>query len=119
MPSGQRPLSREEKSMGSRRSRGPFIQATLCEIERGLFQLSYRTGNAALRVDELPIYQVAASADDAKRRVEVRAMQCGFDLVVWDYGLLPVPRRAVLDPACRSAHEGNGAPSVIGVSAGE
>jgi hypothetical protein len=62
----------------------PILRATLCEIERGLFRVGYRTDEANLDLNDLPTYQVGGSAADAKRRIEVRAHLCGFETVVWE-----------------------------------
>jgi len=71
--------------MGSRSVRTHFLQATLCEVERGLFHVSYLTDTADSMVLGLPAYQVATCAADAKQQIEARAQNCGFDTVVWDY----------------------------------
>lgn len=60
------------------------LRATLCELERGLFHINYRTDTAAPDVHELPRYQVGASSSDAKRRIEKAARRCGFAIVLWD-----------------------------------
>jgi hypothetical protein len=62
-----------------------ILRATLCEIERGLFHVSYRTDSADADVSDLPRYQVASSASVARQRIEEQAHSCGFIEVVWDY----------------------------------
>jgi hypothetical protein len=66
----------------------PVLRATVCEIERGLFQVSYQTDAVEWAVHALPKYQVGASAPDAKQRIEQRAQQSGFGLVVWEEALV-------------------------------
>jgi hypothetical protein len=68
--------------MGSRILCGHFLQATLCEVERGLFHVTYLADTA---VPVLPSYQVGTCAADAKQRIESQAKIYGFETVVWDY----------------------------------
>jgi len=70
--------------MESKRSRTHVLRAALYEVERGLFQISYRTDTATRAVHELPIYQTGTCAMEAKQRIDESAQECGFDLVVWD-----------------------------------
>jgi hypothetical protein len=86
-----------------------LLRATLCEIERGLFHVSYRADTAKSGLHELPIYQVGTCASDARQRVEERARGCGFELVVWDY--------ATLVPALLPASGAGEAPAADCVSA--
>lgn len=62
-----------------------ILAATICEIERGLFHVSYHM--AAIEQD-LPIYQVGACAAEAQGRIEQMAKARGFDVVVWDHELV-------------------------------
>jgi hypothetical protein len=85
--------------------RGQVLRATLCEIERGLFHVSYRSDTADRRVGELPIYQVGASASDARQRIEQWAHGCGFDQVIWIHAPAELARPAAqpaADAACVS-----------------
>ena len=68
--------------MGSRSTCTHFLQATLCEGERGLFHVSYLADGA---VPGLPTYQVGTCAADAKQRIELEAKNFGFQTVVWSY----------------------------------
>jgi hypothetical protein len=70
--------------MGSRRLRAQILRATLFEIERGLFHVSYRTDTAEWVGHEMPAYQTGTSASDARQRIEARARGYGFESVVWD-----------------------------------
>ena len=67
--------------MGSRNICPHFLQATLCEVERGLFHVSYLADAA---VHGMPTYQVGTCAADAKQRIESEAKNCGFETVIWD-----------------------------------
>lgn len=79
--------------MGSRVMLGGTLRATLCEVERGLFHVNYRSEAVDWDVHELPLYQVGTSAADAQQRIEQRAQECGFDIVTWDHVLVdPAPR---------------------------
>ncbi len=58
------------------------LRATLCEVEHGLFSVSYASESGDAKT--LPIYQVGADVTQAQQRVEERALASGFDTVVWD-----------------------------------
>jgi hypothetical protein len=87
-----------------------ILRATLCEIERGLFHVSYRSDATEWDVHELPAYQVGGSAAEAQQRVEARAQRCGFDTVLWDYALFVAA--SLPDPA------GDAVPPIQGIVAG-
>lgn len=72
--------------MGSRNGQARILRAALCEVERGLFHISYRR-NSQVDIHELPPYQLGASASEAEQKVEQRAFECGFTAVVWDHPL--------------------------------
>jgi hypothetical protein len=63
---------------------GRVLSATLCEVERGLFYVTYTIDSAALGRHLLPRYQVGACASDAQKRIEKRARECGYVAVVWE-----------------------------------
>lgn len=60
------------------------LHATLCEIERGVFYVTYPDMDLAAATGELAIYQVGASAADAKQQVEQHAHALGYETVVWN-----------------------------------
>ena len=60
------------------------LRATLCQVECGLFHINYRTDTGAPDAQELPRYQLGASALDAKRKIERVARRSGFAVVLWD-----------------------------------
>jgi hypothetical protein len=62
-------------------NRGRVLRVTLCEIERGVFFASYPDAGPFIDLEE--IYQVGASAADAKRQIEKAVRTCGYDTVVW------------------------------------
>ncbi|WP_428491803.1 hypothetical protein [Rhodopila sp.] len=70
--------------MESERLRQRVLRATLCQVERGLFHINYRTDSIAAELHDLPRYQLGASGSEAKRRVERTARKCGFSSVLWD-----------------------------------
>jgi hypothetical protein len=80
--------------MGSQITEARVLHATLCEIELGLFHVAYRMEDASLGRGHLPPYQVGSGELDAQRRVEQRALECGYELVVWGDTLTepPVPQ---------------------------
>ena len=69
-----------------------ILQATLCEIERGLFRVAYRLSGFGPGIQYLPRYQVGTSALDAQSRIEQCARECGYSSVVWEVPLTPPPR---------------------------
>jgi hypothetical protein len=63
---------------------GRVLSATLCEVERGLFYVTYTLDSVGLGKHLLPRYQVGISASDAQQRIERRARECGYETVVWE-----------------------------------
>jgi hypothetical protein len=59
------------------------LQATLCEIERGLFYVTYPDLEFAADAAELSAYQVGANAAEVKWQVERSAHLLGYETVVW------------------------------------
>jgi hypothetical protein len=70
--------------MGSRSRFGLELRATLCEIERGLFQATYHIRSSASNDEELPACQVGDCELDAKRRIEQSAHALGYETVIWE-----------------------------------
>ncbi len=62
-------------------ARGRTLRATLCEIERGVFYVTYPDGGALSDIEE--VYQVGTSAADAKRQIERIALAAGYEGVTW------------------------------------
>jgi hypothetical protein len=65
-------------------ARGRILHATLCEVECGLFQISYRAGDGDRSIRNLPPYQVGTSSADAMQRAEHSASFYGYDVIIWD-----------------------------------
>ena len=63
---------------------GREIRACLCQIERGLFHISYRAGTPDRQPHHLPPYQLGTCASDAMHRIEECARVGGYGSVVWD-----------------------------------
>jgi hypothetical protein len=63
---------------------GRVLSATLCEVERGLFYVTYAMDSAALGKHLLPRYQVGTCTSDAQQRIEKRARECGYEAVIWE-----------------------------------
>jgi hypothetical protein len=61
-----------------------MLRATLCEIERGLFCVTYSRDSVELGKHLLPPYQVGTDASDAMRRIEQRARECGYQAITWE-----------------------------------
>jgi hypothetical protein len=70
--------------MGIQLADGSMLNATLCEIERGLFYVTYTVDGVGLGKHLLPRYQVGTSAADAQHRIEHRARECGYAAVIWE-----------------------------------
>jgi hypothetical protein len=68
--------------MGVAAMHGRTLRATLCEIERGVFYATY--SGAAADTDELVIYQIGTSAEEAKERIESSAHALGYETVIWE-----------------------------------
>jgi hypothetical protein len=75
-------MGREGMTMELKRV--PTLRATVCQIERGLFRVSYQIDTVEWDAHRLPIYQVGSSVSDAKQRIEEKARGCGFAMVVWE-----------------------------------
>jgi hypothetical protein len=76
--------------MGSIPLRARVIRAALCEVERGLFHVSYRAATADWSKHALPVYQTGTSASEVQRLIEQRAVGCGFEMIIWD-NQRPIP----------------------------
>jgi hypothetical protein len=63
---------------------GRMLRATLCEIERGLFCVTYSRDSIERGKHLLPPYQVGTDASDAMRRIEQRARECGYQAITWE-----------------------------------
>ncbi len=70
--------------MGSKLPEERMLYATLCEVERGLFHVSYRMEGAGLGKHHLPLYQLGTCAAEARLLIEQQALQSGYTSVVWD-----------------------------------
>lgn len=70
--------------MEIRMAEGRMLRATLCEIERGLFCVTYSRDSVELGKHLLPPYQVGTDASDAMRRIEQRARECGYQAITWE-----------------------------------
>jgi membrane-bound lytic murein transglycosylase B len=65
--------------------------ATLCEVELGLFHVTYRVDGVGFGNPNLPRYEVGATASQAQRRIEQQARECGYSAVVWETAFAAVP----------------------------
>jgi hypothetical protein len=70
--------------MGSKMAEERKLHATLCEVERGLFQVCYRMEGAIFEEQDLPSYQIGTCASEAQLLIEQQARECGYASVVWD-----------------------------------
>jgi hypothetical protein len=81
-------LTGRKGPMGSKIPEERTLYATLCEVERGLFHVSYRMEGPGLGKHRLPLYQLGTSASEVRRLIEQQAREHGYASVVWD-SLLP------------------------------
>jgi hypothetical protein len=60
-----------------------ILRATLCEIEHGVFYVTYFQDKTAPDTENLPHYQVGKSASEAKQQIEASARAIGYAAVSW------------------------------------
>lgn len=70
---------------------GATVRATLCEIERGLFYTTFMDCRPGSDLNELPQYQVVATAAEARRKVERDCLALGYGTVTWTDALVVPP----------------------------
>lgn len=79
-----------------------MLHATLCEIERGLFHVSYRMEGAGLGKHQLPLYQVGSCAAEVRLLIEHQVRESGYTSITWDEPLPDAPiHEPVSDPGAR------------------
>jgi hypothetical protein len=69
------------KAMGGAIVSTRTLYAALCEIECGVYYVSYLGSDPG--TERLATYQTGTSAADAKRRIELNARALGYDDVIW------------------------------------
>jgi hypothetical protein len=69
--------------MGTATRQGQALRVALCEVECGVFYATYPDCQSASDAAELEVYQIGASVDDAKQRIEQRVQALGYDSVIW------------------------------------
>jgi hypothetical protein len=72
--------------MGGTIRRTRLLHAVLCEIECGVFYVSYPDSDPD--TDRLTTYQTGTSAADARQRIELTARALGYDTVIWEQTLV-------------------------------
>ncbi len=77
--------------MGAASRQGPPVRATLCEIEHGLFYTTFVNCGRGSDLREIPQYQVVATADEARRRIEARCLALGYGEVIWTDAMVVPP----------------------------
>nr|WP_294503356.1 hypothetical protein [uncultured Rhodopila sp.] len=70
---------------------GATVRATLCEIERGLFYTTFIACGPGSDLNDLPQYQVVATAAEARRIVEEGCLALGYATVIWADALVVPP----------------------------
>ncbi len=64
------------------RSKGA-LRATLCEVEHGVFYVTYPACEDASGIGETATYEMSANSADAKQTIERRARALGYESVMW------------------------------------
>jgi hypothetical protein len=81
------------------------LRATLCEIERGLFYVTYPSHALESDILELPTYGLGACASHVKHRIEKSIHAFGYETVMWEDALvLPQPHSPAPFPAVSATH---------------
>jgi hypothetical protein len=78
--------------MAAKNNRKPTVQATLCEIERGLFYVTYTGHTLESDIPELPTYGLGTCAAYVKQRMEKTIRAFGYETVIWRDALV-LPQR--------------------------
>lgn len=80
--------------------RGRTLRATLCEVERGLFYVTYPGHASESELLELPTYGLGTSAFHVKQQMEKSIRTFGYEMVIWEAApVLPQPHSPVPIPA--------------------
>jgi hypothetical protein len=69
--------------MATANRHGATVRATLCEIERGLFYITFIACGPGSDLNDVSQYQVVASAAEARRRIEEECFALGYAKVIW------------------------------------
>jgi hypothetical protein len=92
--------------MAARNKHGRTLHATVCEIERGLFYVTYSSQALEADILDLPTYGLGTCASQFKQWMEKSIHAFGYATVMWDDVLVlpsshsPAPTPAV--PAIRT-----------------
>jgi hypothetical protein len=74
------------------------LRATFCEIERGLFYVTYPSHALEAELLELPTYGLGTCAFHVKQRMEESIRAFGYETVIWEDALV-LPQSHSLAPA--------------------
>jgi hypothetical protein len=77
--------------MVARSEHGRTLRATLCEIELGLFYVTYPSHTSESNVLELPTYGLGTCASQVKQRMEKSIHEFGYAKVMWENVLVLPP----------------------------
>jgi hypothetical protein len=81
------------------------LRATFCEIECGLFYLSYPNHAPDPDILELPTFGLGTCASDVKQRMEKSIQASGYETVMWEDALvLPQSHSPAPTPAVSATH---------------
>jgi hypothetical protein len=76
------------------------LHATFCEIERGLFYVTYPSHALESDILELPTYGLGACASHVKQRMEKSIQGFGYETIKWEDALvLPQSHSSAPTPA--------------------
>jgi hypothetical protein len=83
------------------------LRATFCEIERGLFYVTYPSLALDSDILELPTFGLGTCASDVKQRMEKSIQAFGYKTVMWENALvLPQSHSPAPTPAISATQAG-------------
>jgi hypothetical protein len=77
--------------MAAGNKHGRTLHATVCEIERGLFYVTYPSHALEAAVLDLPTYGLGTCASQVKQWIEKSIYAFGYATVMWDDVLVLPP----------------------------
>jgi hypothetical protein len=87
--------------------RGRTLRATLCEVEHGLFYVTYPGHVSESELLELPTYGLGASAIHVRQEMEKSIRTFGYETVIWEAApVFPQPPAPVSIPAVAATRAG-------------
>ena len=70
------------------------LRAILCEIERGLFYITYPGDKPQSHILDLPTYSLGRSASEVKLVMEGNIRALGYETILWEDGIVVPPTQS-------------------------